>query len=83
MSVMFKCCSDRLVSGVCKDSKIHSLFAKILLPSDSKMRRLVLESIVIVRKFCTELVGSNKFKTAFDPEYKQDDSIEGYDRIGR
>lgn len=69
--------------GCAKTARFIPFFAKILLPSDSKMRRLVLESIVIVRKFCTELVGSNKFKTAFDPEYKQDDSIEGYDRIGR
>ena len=29
-----------------------------------------LESIVLIHKLCTELVGSNQIKTVFDPEYK-------------
>ena len=51
------------------------------LPSDSLNRRLVLESIVLIHNFRTELVGSNQIKTVFDPEYERYINLEGYDRI--
>ena len=53
------------------------------LPSNSLNRRLVLEAIVLVHNFRTELVGSNQIKTVFDPEYERYINIEGYDRISR
>ena len=53
------------------------------LPSDSLKRRLVLESIVLIYNFCTELVGSNQIKTVFDPEYERYVNLEGYDKISQ
>ena len=53
------------------------------LPSNSLNRRLLLEAIVLVHNFRTELVGSNQIKTVFDPEYERYINIEGYDRISR
>ena len=40
------------------------------LPTDCKQRKLVLESIMLVHNFHTEIVGSNQIKTVFDPEYE-------------
>ena len=56
---------------------------KKCLPSDSLKRRLVLESIVLIHNFCTELVGSNQIKTVFDLEYECYINLEGYDRISQ
>ena len=53
------------------------------LPSNSLNRRLVLEAIVLVHNFLTELVRSNQIKTVFDPEYERYINIEGYDQISR
>jgi hypothetical protein len=53
------------------------------LPSDSRKRRIVLESIVLIHNFRTELVGSNQIKTVFDPEYERVINLEGYDRISK
>ena len=39
------------------------------LPGDDKMRRLVIEAIVLVHNFQTDLVGYNQIKTVFEPEY--------------
>ena len=41
------------------------------LPSNSRLRRLVIESIVLIHNFRTELVGCNQIKTVFDPEYER------------
>jgi hypothetical protein len=38
--------------------------------TQSNIRRLVLESIVLIHKFCTKLVGSKQIKTVSDPEYE-------------
>lgn len=46
------------------------LHSKKSLSSDNKMRRLGLESIVLVHDFCSKLVGSNQIKTEFGPEYE-------------
>jgi hypothetical protein len=42
---------------------------------------IVLESIILIDNYRTELVGTNQIKTVFDPEYQRIISIEGYDRI--
>ena len=46
-------------------------------------RRLVIEAIVLIHNFCTELVGFNQIKTVFDPEYVRIQSLEGYDCISQ
>ena len=38
------------------------------LPGDFRQRRLVLESIILIHNFRTDIVGSNQIKTVFDPE---------------
>ena len=43
---------------------------KKCLPGNCKMRRRVLESIVLIHNFRTDLVGSNQISTVFDPEWK-------------
>ena len=52
-------------------------FKKQLL-TDSRKQRIVLESIVLIHNFRTELVGSNQIKTVFD-ESERVISIEGCD----
>ena len=51
------------------------------LPSNRIKRRLVLESIIFINNFRTEIVGRNQISTVFDPEYEQVINLEGYDRI--
>ena len=53
------------------------------LPGNCKMRRRVLESIVLIHNFRTDLVGSNQISTVFDPEYERYINLEGYDRISQ
>ena len=53
------------------------------LPSDCEKRQLVLECIVYIHNFRTDLVGQNQIQTVFDPEYERVINIEGYDRIHR
>jgi hypothetical protein len=53
------------------------------LPSNSRLRRLVIESIVLIHYFCTELVGRNQIKTVFDPEYEWYITLDDYDRISK
>ena len=53
------------------------------LPGDDKMRRLVIEAIVLVHNFRTDLVGYNQIKTVFEPEYARVENLEGYDRIAQ
>jgi hypothetical protein len=53
------------------------------LPSNSASRRLVIEAIVLLHNFRTEIVGYNQIKTVFDPEYARIESLQGYDRIAQ
>ena len=53
------------------------------LPSNSFQRKQVIESIVYVHNFWTELVGFNQIQTVFDPEYERYQTLEGYDRISQ
>ena len=53
------------------------------LPTESRKRRSVLESIVLIHNYRTELVGSNQIKTVFYPEYERVISLDGYDRISK
>jgi len=53
------------------------------LPSNSLMRRRVIESIVLIHNFRTECIGLNQIKTVFDPEYERYQTLEGYDRISQ
>ena len=53
------------------------------LPTESRKRRSVLESIVLIHNFRTELVGSNQIKTVFDQEYERVINLDGYDRISK
>jgi len=43
----------------------------------------VIESIVLIHNFHTELVGHNQIKTVFDPEYEWYITLNGYDRISK
>ena len=51
------------------------------LPTHCSQRRLVVESIILIHNFRTEIMGSNQIKTMLDPEYKWYINLEGYDRI--
>jgi hypothetical protein len=54
---------------------------KKCLPSNHFQRRLVIEAIVLIHNYCTELVGFNQISTVFDSEYVRIHNLEGYDRI--
>ena len=51
------------------------------LPSDKEKRRRVIECIILVHNFRTELVGQNQISEVFGPEYERVVNIHGYDRI--
>ena len=51
------------------------------LPTCSRRRRMLIESIIYVHNFRTEVVGMNQIATVFDPEYERSINLEGYDRI--
>ena len=53
------------------------------LPSCKIKRRLVLESIIFINNFCTDIVGRNQISAVFDPEYERVINLDGYDRIQR
>jgi DDE superfamily endonuclease len=53
------------------------------LPSNAAKRKKVIQSIVLIHNFRTELVGLNQIKTVFDPEYERYINVRGYDRIKR
>ena len=57
------------------------LHCKNPLPSNFRVRRLVIESIVLIHNFCTDIVGSNQITTMFDPEYERFITFDGYDHI--
>jgi hypothetical protein len=53
------------------------------LPTDKVLRQKILETIVFVHNFRTEVVGLSQIKTVFDPEYERSITLEGYDRIAQ
>ncbi len=53
------------------------------LPSDDKMRRLVIDAIVLVHNFWTNYVGYSQIKTVFDPEYERVANLEGYNKVAQ
>ena len=57
------------------------LCCKKRLPSDKDKHRCVLECIILVHNFQTEIVGHNQISTVFAPEYEWVINIHGYDRI--
>jgi hypothetical protein len=56
---------------------------KKCLPSDKDKCWHVLECIVLLHNFQTEIVGHNQISTVFAPKYEQVININGYDRICR
>jgi hypothetical protein len=53
------------------------------LPGNAEKRKKVIQSIVLIHNFRTELVGLNQISTVFDPEYERYINISSYDRIKR
>jgi hypothetical protein len=53
------------------------------LPSNHFQQRLVIEAIVLIHNYHTELVGFNQISTVFDSEYVHLKNLEGYDRIAQ
>ena len=49
------------------------------LPGNPFIRKLVIQSIVLVHNFRTETVGYNQIRTVFDPQYEMYISLSGYD----
>ena len=56
---------------------------KKYLPSDKDKREMVLECIIFIHNFRTELVRHNQIAEVFNPEYERVINIEGYDHIRR
>ena len=56
---------------------------KKCLPADHKQWRLVIEAIILVHNYWTEMVGFNQINTVFDPEYVHIQNLHGYDRIAQ
>ena len=44
---------------------------------------MVLECIMFIHNFCTEIVGHNQITEVFNPEYEHVINIQGYDCIRR
>ena len=65
--------------------RLHGSFPHIKkhLPTHCSQRRLVMESIILIHNFRTEIVGLNQIKTVFDPEYERYINLKGYDRISQ
>jgi hypothetical protein len=53
------------------------------LPGNAEKRKKVIQSIVLIHNFRTELVGLNQISTVFDPEYERYINLSSYDRIKR
>jgi hypothetical protein len=53
------------------------------LPGNPEKHKLVIQYIIFVHNFRTEIVGLNQIKTVFDPEYERYISQRGYDGIRR
>ncbi len=56
---------------------------KKCLHTHCSQKRLVVESIVLIHNFRSEIVGPNQIKTVLDPEYEGYINLEGYDRISQ
>ena len=78
---MFTLLRDRQANGECEDLQGTFPRCKKRLPSNRIKWRLVLESIIFINNFRTEIVGRNQISTVFDPEYEQVINLEGYDRV--
>ena len=53
------------------------------MPSNKEKRRRVLECIILVHNFRTEVIGLNQISAVFAPEYERVIKIHGYNRICR
>ena len=53
------------------------------LPGNANKRKKVIQLIVLIHNFRTELVGLNQISTVFDPEYERTVNLSNYDRIKR
>jgi hypothetical protein len=53
------------------------------LSSDKDKQRRLLECIIFIHNFRTEVVGRNQIAEVFNPEYERVVNIHGYDRIRR
>ena len=56
---------------------------RLPLPSDKDKRRRVLECIIFIHNFRTEVVGRNQIAEVFNPEYERVVNIHGYNHIRR
>ena len=73
--------SGRRANGGCGDYRFPR--CKKRLPSNKEKCRRVLECIILVPNFRTEVVGHNQISAVFAPEYERVINIHGYDRICR
>ena len=53
------------------------------LPTNQLQRRKILEAIIFVHNFRTEVVGYSQIQTVFDPKYERSITLEGYNRIAQ
>ncbi len=53
------------------------------LPGYAEKRKKVIQSIVLIHNFRTEIVGLNQIATVFDPEYERYINLSSYDHIKR
>jgi hypothetical protein len=51
--------------------------------TNNLQRRKILESIIFVNNFRTEVVGYSQIQTVFDPEYERSITLEGYNQIAQ
>ncbi len=56
---------------------------KSRLTSNSKVRKYILESIILLHNFRTVKIGLNQIAVVFNPHYEECINITGYDRIAR
>jgi hypothetical protein len=53
------------------------------LPGNPTKWKMVVQSIVLIHNFRTEIVGLYLIRTVFDPEYERYNSLHGFDRSRR
>ena len=74
--------NDKQASGGGMACKVLFLAVKSNCPATIHYKQiLVIESIILVDNYWTDMVGSNQIQTVFDPEYERIVNLEGYDRI--
>ena len=56
---------------------------KSRLTSNNRMRKLIIETVILLSNFRTAHVGLNQIATVFNPHYEQVINLDGYDRIAR